>query len=84
MNSIDMQVEGMSCGACVRHVNAALLPLAGVSEVAVDLAAGRVKVTGNADSALLLAALQEAGYPARVHAPQGPAVARKACCGCCG
>jgi copper chaperone len=32
-----INVTGMSCGACVRHVEAALRKLAGVASVAVDL-----------------------------------------------
>lgn len=64
MKSTDLQVEGMTCASCVRHVNAALAPIAGVADVSVDLAAGRVKVSGDAD----VAALQEAGYPATLAA----------------
>ncbi|HBN9705062.1 MULTISPECIES: heavy-metal-associated domain-containing protein [Pseudomonas] len=75
MKFVDLSVEGMSCASCVRHVNAALAPVAGVTEVSVDLATGRVRVSGNADAQALTAALQEAGYPAKVEAsvqaPQG-------------
>ena len=46
MNIVDLQVEGMSCGSCVKHVTQALLPLPGVSGVEVDLQSGRVKVSG--------------------------------------
>ena len=66
MNSTELQVEGMSCGSCVKHINAALQPLAGVGEVTVDLTSGRVKVTGDTQSDVLLSALKEAGYPASV------------------
>lgn len=68
MKSIDLRVEGMSCASCVRHVSAALAPVAGVAEVAVDLDSGRVRVSGDADAQALLAALQGAGYPAKVEA----------------
>lgn len=75
MNSIDLHVEGMNCASCVRHVNAALAPVAGVAEVSVDLAAGRVRISGDADAQVLVAALQDAGYPAKVEtstqAPEG-------------
>ena len=73
MNGIDLRVEGMSCASCVRHVNAALASVAGVTEVSVDLAAGRVRVSGDADAQALIAALQIAGYPARREAsvPEG-------------
>lgn len=47
MNTIDLEVEGMSCGSCVRKVKEALAPLPGVSGIDVDLRAGRVRVHGD-------------------------------------
>ena len=65
MNTIDLQVEGMSCGSCVKHVTQALQSLPGVGGVEVDLTSGRVRVSGElapgGDS--LLMALTEEGYP---------------------
>jgi copper chaperone CopZ len=58
------QVKGMTCGHCVTAVTAELKKIAGVTEVAVDLATGTVTV----DSAEPLAdtevaaAVDEAGY----------------------
>jgi len=46
MNIVDLQVEGMRCGSCVKHVTQALQPLPGVSRVEVDLPSGRVRVSG--------------------------------------
>lgn len=68
MNTIDLQVEGMSCGSCVKHVTQALQPLPGVSGVAVDLPSGRVRVSGDLaqGSTPLLMALTDAGYPAKL------------------
>ncbi|WP_448111338.1 heavy-metal-associated domain-containing protein [Pseudomonas lini] len=77
MNSIELQVEGMSCGSCVKHVNAALKPLAGVGEVTVDLDHGRVKVTGDVQSKVLISALTEAGYPASLLAADSDERVRK-------
>ena len=67
MNTIDLQVQGMSCGSCVKHVTQALEPLAGVTGVAVDLASGQVRVSGELaqGSGPLDAALTAAGYPAQ-------------------
>lgn len=73
MKSTDLRVEGMTCSSCVSHVSAALAPLAGVADVTVDLAAGRVRVSGDADAGALIAALRDAGYPAKVEIP-GPAM----------
>jgi copper chaperone CopZ len=69
MSTIELNVQGMTCGACVRHVTAALQPLAGVATVEVDLQAGRVQVSGTPDSAALIAALDDAGYPAQLASP---------------
>lgn len=80
MSMTVLKVGGMSCGACVRHVNEALQPLPGVENVAVDLASGIVRVQGTADSATLIAALDEAGYPAEV-ATETAAPAGKTGCG---
>lgn len=87
MKNVDMRVDGMSCASCVRHVSAALSPIAGVAEVSVDLVAGRVRVIGDADAQALMAALQDAGYPARVEASgQSPEGSKARGCGgssCC-
>jgi len=87
MNSIELHVEGMSCSSCVKHVNAALQPLAGVGEVTVDLAHGRVKVTGDVQSNTLISALTEAGYPASLLAADSHEQVRKTSgcggAGCC-
>lgn len=77
MNTIDLEVEGMSCGSCVNHVTQALKPVPGVAHVAVDLASGHVRVSGaiGAGAESLVAALADAGYPARLAtggAPVGP------------
>lgn len=67
MTTIDLEVQGMSCGSCVAHVKKALQPLAGVRDVSVDLTAGQVRVAGDlgAGAAPIVAALAAAGYPAR-------------------
>jgi copper chaperone len=83
MNTIELRVEGMSCESCVKHVNEALMPLNGVQSVQIDVATGRVRVAGEADSAALIAALDEAGYPATVGAP-ATKKASSCCGGCCG
>lgn len=67
MSAIDLQVEGMRCGSCVKHVTQALQPLTGVRDVKVDLSSGLVRVSGELQgSAPLLVALRDAGYPAKL------------------
>lgn len=60
----DYSVTGMTCQHCVSAVTRELGALAGVNDVRVDLAAGRVTVTsdGPLDAAAVCAALDEAGY----------------------
>ncbi|UCP00778.1 heavy-metal-associated domain-containing protein [Metapseudomonas lalkuanensis] len=85
MKSIDLRVEGMTCASCVRHVNSALASVAEVDEVSIDLATGRVRVSGDADAQALVAALQDAGYPARREASAPEASKARGCGGgsCC-
>ena len=68
MNTIDLQVEGMSCGSCVKRVTQALQSLPGVGGVEVDLASGLVRVSGERAQGgePLMAALTGAGYPAKL------------------
>lgn len=89
MNTIDLEVQGMSCGSCVKHVTQALKPLEGVSDVAVDLPSGHVRVSGSLEAGAhsLISALAAAGYPAKLSsaAAQGssapPKSGRGGCCG---
>ena len=46
MSEINLNVSGMTCGSCVKHVTNALKTLDGVGDVSVDLATGRLKLTG--------------------------------------
>jgi len=62
-----IDVQGMTCGNCVKHVTEELTGLAGVSGVDVDLHAGGVSpVTVTSadplDEAALREAVDEAGY----------------------
>ncbi len=74
MNSIDLQVDGMTCGACVKHVTQALQGLPGVNAVEVDLNAGRARVRADSTQSSLpmVAALEAAGYPARLATSSTP------------
>lgn len=65
MSMIELKISGMTCAHCVRHVTQALQGVADVDQVEVDLAGGTAHVRGQADSAALIAAVQDAGYAAR-------------------
>ncbi len=62
MDTQTYRVTGMTCGGCARHVEKALRATPGVTDVAVDLAAGTVKVAGTASFTALAASVAEAGY----------------------
>jgi copper ion binding protein len=57
-------VTGMVCQHCVTAVTEEVGAIEGVTDVQVDLAAGRVRITsdGPVDSAVVRAAIDEAGY----------------------
>lgn len=55
-------VQGMTCAHCVASVTEEISEVAGVDEVRVDLASGRVVVVGDAEDAAVRAAVDEAGY----------------------
>jgi copper chaperone CopZ len=58
-------VRGMTCANCVRHVDQAVRSVAGVRDVNIDLASGRVRIRhAGADLQNIAAAIDDAGYEA--------------------
>jgi copper chaperone len=56
-------VDGMTCGHCVNAVTGEVTKIPGVTNVAVDLKAKTVTVTGEpVEDAAMAAAIDEAGY----------------------
>ena len=68
MKTTHLDVRGMTCGACVRHVTTALKAVPGVSAVEVELEAARADVSHADDVAVaaLIAAIEQEGYTAAV------------------
>ena len=66
--SVSLQIEGMTCASCVARVEKALRQVPGVASAQVNLAteAAEVKLTQDADTDALVAAVDRAGYTARV------------------
>jgi copper chaperone len=59
----DYTVEGMTCSHCVLSVREEVSEVPGVSAVNVDLASGRMTITGSdLDDGAVRAAVAEAGY----------------------
>jgi copper chaperone len=64
---IRLRIEGMTCEHCVRTVQETLSKLPGVDRVAeVSLERGEALVSGEPETAALVAALHEEGFEARV------------------
>ncbi|MDC0684472.1 heavy metal translocating P-type ATPase [Sorangium atrum] len=77
---IDLPVEGMTCAACVRRIERALLAVPGVSDAKVNLVTRTATVTFDPSAAstkTLVAAIESAGYslPESSAAPGRPTVA---------
>lgn len=72
MKETILKVEGMTCSACVRHVESALRTIDGVGAVEVKLGEGEARVqydSSKAPVARLIEAIDDAGYEARVSEP---------------
>jgi copper chaperone len=62
-----LKIDGMSCEHCVRAVSGALEGVPGVDAVVeVSLERGEARVEGSADTASLIAAIEQEGYNAEV------------------
>ncbi|AVR97957.1 heavy metal translocating P-type ATPase [Pseudoduganella armeniaca] len=66
--ALDLAVEGMTCASCAGRVEKALRAVPGVAGATVNLATetARVESAGPLDPAALLAAVEQAGYAARL------------------
>ena len=65
METITMNVQGMTCGGCVASVTRVLQAVPGVADVAVTLQPGAAKVTfdpARTSAPALKGAIVEAGY----------------------
>ncbi|UZD54377.1 heavy-metal-associated domain-containing protein [Caldimonas aquatica] len=69
MNQV-FEVQGMSCGHCVRAVTQAVQKLDGQARVEVDLARGRVTVDTGAAREAVVQAIESEGYRVRPASPQ--------------
>lgn len=66
MSTFDYTVTGMTCGHCERSVTHEVSQLTGVDSVDVSAATGQLRITASTpiDDALVIAAVDEAGYAA--------------------
>ncbi|MFB4394067.1 MULTISPECIES: heavy-metal-associated domain-containing protein [unclassified Pseudomonas] len=59
-------VQGMTCGHCVKAVTRAIQEQDTAARVEVDLAAGKVRVESTLEAERLLTTIREEGYQAEV------------------
>jgi copper chaperone len=67
METIDLKIEGMTCGGCVKSVTRVLTGVAGVASADVSLEEGRARVTfdpGKAGIDALKQVVERAGFKA--------------------
>jgi Cu+-exporting ATPase len=78
--TVELQIDGMTCASCVGRVEKALKRVPGVLEAEVNLATERAQVRfASGDTAALIGAVEQAGYAAhRVVAEAGAPAAEQA------
>ncbi|MEY0231564.1 copper-exporting P-type ATPase CopA [Providencia manganoxydans] len=65
-DSVQLLLDGMTCASCVNKVQKALSSVPGVENARVNLAERSALVTGTAQPAALIAAVEKAGYGAEI------------------
>lgn len=63
---MQFQIDSMTCGGCVRSVTKAIQALDAAAQVTADISAHTVQVQTTVTQAAVVAALDEAGFPAQV------------------
>jgi len=59
----ELQVEGMSCGGCVRSVTKSVQAVDSSAKVEIELASKKVRVDSQASLESVKSAIGDAGYP---------------------
>lgn len=75
---VRLEIEGMHCGSCVGQVEGALMAVPGVTQASVNLATETAlvrQVIGPAETDALIAAVEKAGYVARLRRGGGSSTA---------
>lgn len=76
--TVQLNVEGMTCASCVGRVERALQAVPGVKEVNVNLATERATISGHASTQTLIATIEKAGYTAQSITHNSAATEQKA------
>ncbi|HEY4171707.1 MAG TPA: cation transporter, partial [Rhodopila sp.] len=71
--TVDLAISGMTCASCVKRVETVLSRVPGVTSASVNLATERAQVIAvSADTAMLIRAVEKAGYGATEIQPEAP------------
>jgi len=70
---VTLLIDGMTCASCVARVEKALAQVPGVTGASVNLGTEKARIDGAAPAAALLAAVEGAGYAARIETADAPA-----------
>ncbi len=68
--TIELLIDGASCGSCVKKIETALQQVAGVEQAEMNFAQRTVSVSGTSNSDALILAVEKAGYSAIVSLAQ--------------
>ena len=68
---VELAISGMTCSTCINAVTRALSRVVGVNTVQVALETGQARVRGTAGPEILVAAVEKAGFEARVAQVEG-------------
>lgn len=63
---MQFQIDDMTCGSCVRHVNRAIAGIDPNAKIEADTVARRIGVATTADADAVIRALAADGYTARL------------------
>jgi Cu+-exporting ATPase len=69
METLDLTIEGMTCGSCVSHVRKALAEVPGIEVTNVSIGSAQVRVTDEGNASVVTSvidAIDDAGYRADV------------------
>ncbi|MBN8597209.1 MAG: heavy-metal-associated domain-containing protein [Planctomycetes bacterium] len=86
-NTTTLRIDGMTCGHCVQAVTKALSAVPGVEVTSVEMGSAVIEASDGWAAGKALAALDEAGYPAKAvgdAAGAGSPKPAKSGGGCCG
>jgi copper chaperone CopZ len=65
MSEVNLRIDGMHCGSCIRRVTQSLQAVAGAEVEEVRLGAARVRLNPAASAQALIAGLSKAGFAAQ-------------------